>query len=380
MKKHLITHGLASLALLGTAHAGEINWTGFGSVHMTAGQIGGTQVIKEKTSPHLDLKGNSKMGLNLNANVNEGLNFTAQMVANGAEPEGVDEWSNWDLQADWLFLKWQVGDNLQIKAGRQLYNAWIAAEYVDVGALLPWRVAPTQVYSLSPFKSFEGVSFDFFSTLGDLRLKTSLFGGALHNNRGQMVGEAVRMRNVDGDNLVGVVGVLEGKHWQARASASRMNYEGSFSYSGSEELGSVSQSQDYVINEGIAYTLGFRYSNEWILWAEYGHTIGTGTSDFQNPYLGGATKQFGRYAEGYYVTTGRHFGKWLPHLTYAYGNYRMGYAEGEQKSYLSGLNYQAFSNAVVKFAYEVENATGTGITLNQAGATQILSVGVDFLF
>jgi hypothetical protein len=374
------------VALSASAVAQSVQFRGFGSVHQTFGNFGGSQVSKDRFSPHPDLKGFSKMGLNVIGQVDEKTSFASQIIAAGSAAEDNSQWSNWDLQADWLFLRHMLNENWSVRGGRQLFNAWVASEYQDVGALLIWRNAPTQVYSISPFKSFEGLSLDYATSFGAHYFKASLFGGALHNNMSHTIGENSRVRVVDGDKLIGVTAQFEGTHWMVRGQISRMNYAGSYSFGNDEVWATAGDPTDaqinnvgYEINEGITKTLGFTYTNKIIFMAEYGKTTGTGTSDFFNPQID-QTKRAGRFAEAYYATLGYELDQWTPHFTYAYGNYHTGFQEGAHKSWMWGLNKRLSNNAVFKFSYELDNAGGSGVFLSSKGKTQSTSFGVDFLF
>ena len=118
------TLALAVLAALSTSLHAEVNITGFASVN--AGKVlSGDGVPQYDVPPtfladypivsaytdEFSFEPESLFGLQVKADLSEGLSATAQIVARGAE--------NFDATFEWAYLSYEINDRWTVQAGKK---------------------------------------------------------------------------------------------------------------------------------------------------------------------------------------------------------------------------------------------------------------------
>lgn len=368
---------LAGLAC--SASAASIEWNGFGSAYY--GQTMGQHVYGSglrKSTPEFGRL--SKFGLNVGSKVTENFEVAAQLVASGAGFAGIPD-SDWDVTTNWAYATFTPGGNFRIRAGRQLFPNFLAAEYIEVNFLQPFRTMPGSVYLISPNKNFDGILVDYTlaSSIGSFNF--AIWGGGSDHdiNTTDFVGSAQTK------NFYGFATTLTGDGYKARAQVSTSEVV-------SKMTSPVSMEQRA---RPLQYTLGANYDkHNIVVWAEYGNQTAKDSSKGAST-TGANVGRYLEHAEGYYVLAGYRFGKFLPRLMYSNVSYQAGIDAlyGKEQIYTAGVNYQINENVVAKLDYEVgkiPNATDSpndGLSIKRetgytGGDTQSQSVfvGVDFIF
>lgn len=105
----------------------------------------------------------NRLGLQIAADINERMNVTAQLISRG----GPD---NYNVEADWAFVGYQVHDQLAVRAGKVKLPTFLASDYIEVGYAYPWVRPPQEVYSLNPITSLSGVDLLYTPVVGDVTL------------------------------------------------------------------------------------------------------------------------------------------------------------------------------------------------------------------
>jgi hypothetical protein len=121
---------------------------------------------------HLTVDPESRLGLNLSADLGGNVTFASQILAQGRSG------GQYDLQADWLFATYRPVEGLSIRAGKQINPAYLYSEQFDVGFTYLWTRLPYEVYGSYPIDSFNGLAVIYSFFLGELQLRTEVFGGA----------------------------------------------------------------------------------------------------------------------------------------------------------------------------------------------------------
>lgn len=118
------------------------------------------------------------MGLQLSTDLSDGLSVVAQLTAQGA--------NDFDAEIEWLYISYNISNELNAKAGRQRYPFYAYSDYLDVGYAYHWIRPPQDVYSLA-VSSYEGISLRYDSSLGDW--DTSILGyyGASDNDKSSLM-------------------------------------------------------------------------------------------------------------------------------------------------------------------------------------------------
>lgn len=371
----LITTVLTALAIGSTAQA-AVQIDGFGSVYY--GQASGDVLAEGFSHKQPQFAPFSLMGLNLYSKLDNDFSVGAQLIAQGASynvlpatapvvtsagaPTGenavLPNERQFIMSAEWAFLNWSPSSDFSMKMGRLLNPAWIAADYLSVGALLPYRQIPREVYGLAPFSSFDGGQISKSFDAGFGRLSLLAFGGSPVLTAG-----ALNLTNYWGVSLG-----LDGDGWGVKLTQA-----------------SVAIRLD-AINTGSMLnttTLGYKVDKSgFVSWGEVLYTKATDDSD----KLG--TERFINQLDGGYVLVGYRIGKFLPRYTYTKTHTNVVVTpETKSQTHTVGLNYEVAAQAIFKAEYQMIKAednfapsAGTrvkGPTDNDGSA---IYAGFDFTF
>ncbi len=210
--------------------------------------------------------------------------------------------------------------NWNIRLGRLGYDAFLMADYRNVGYAYPWVRPPTEFYGWIPIFSVDGAdaAYHFSGSDGIWSLKAQ--GGKsqvwMPINGG--IGGGYHFKT---DNLATLSASWQSASWRVKGAYSRFTsasdipllapLQAGLAQVASANLPATSaQAADllqHVSLEGarISYTtLGATYDdNTWLIQAEMGHT--TATADIVPQGNMG------------YASLGRHFGAWMPFFTFS---------------------------------------------------------------
>lgn len=113
----------------------------------------------------------SRLGLQLDADINQSLHATAQWVARNNTGDFFEQ------NLDWLFLRWRLEDDLDIRVGRLGFDVFMLSEYRNVGYAYPWIRPPHEFYAgLAPYH-FDGADIAKKFPVGEGYLTMKVFGG-----------------------------------------------------------------------------------------------------------------------------------------------------------------------------------------------------------
>lgn len=159
-----ISISLLSLSL--SAHA-EVQWSGFATI--AAGMMTNSDDdYAGYEGTEIDWLQDSKVGLQATTDLQEGLTFTIQILATGAD--------DFDTEIKWLYANYQVNDELAVKVGKVRAPIYKYSDYLDVGYTYHWIRPPVETYNLY-VDTAEGIQFSYNNQLGDVDSSlTFLFG------------------------------------------------------------------------------------------------------------------------------------------------------------------------------------------------------------
>jgi hypothetical protein len=344
-------------------NAAEFSWNGFASLHGTKalqGDIYDSGLAPSNGQPSF-IDG-SLLGLNIRADMDEEWAMIVQLLASG----------DWKVQADWFYLIYNPVEGLNLKLGRQIFPMWLVSEFIDVGFTYPWRQPSNLVYTIAPFKSFNGVSVDYrYALSSEISLTSSLFGG--NEKITFATTSPVVSTIVDANNLIGATLTLDGDGWRVRGAVARLHAKIS------TYTGTVIAGQPLVLTDTTdvsMYTLGARYDkNNVVAYAEYGTSRGSNstTAFTGQPFLD--------YISGTHATLGYRIKEFLPFYSIAYGDWKLGFpgSTGTAVQQTIGLNYQASESVVVKALYDSQRSPD-GLQLSRPGIAETISLGADVVF
>lgn len=148
MKKLNYAIILATMGTAVTAHA-EINFRGFGSI------VGGQAVNVDSGQEVLgysdkwDFRQDSLMALQMDADLEDKLSATMQLMGRGRD--------GYAVEVEWAYLTYEFTDELQLSAGRIRAPFYRYSDFLDVRYAYNWITAPQRVYSFE-FPGYNGIS------------------------------------------------------------------------------------------------------------------------------------------------------------------------------------------------------------------------------
>ncbi len=291
----------------------------------------------------------SKLGGQVRYGLTDQLSATAQAVLKPEQDE-------WKLNLEWAYLAYEFNEQMSVRAGRLRPNAFTFSETLDVGYSYPWLRLPDEVYMQMPINNFEGADalYSLPLSLGILNLQFS-YGQA--KDREIFIHPLDQRLDIDYKELLTAsVGLAT-------------NELGTLRYSYTET--------DLVIEDGQPFkgkftSIGHQYDNgTWVSNAEA----------IERRSVAGTN-------EAFYIMLGRHFGDFLPHVTYAQLEQQ---DAGGQNSWTYGLNYSLSPSVTLKSEYKRVEFTDayrgfTGAFVRDYSSAQptfdgdMFSVGADFVF
>jgi hypothetical protein len=118
-----------------------------------------------------DIDPDSRLGLQLDAEINESWHAGAQWVARNITGNFAEQ------NLDWAYLRWSPADNLNLRLGRLGYDVFLLGDHRNVGYAYLWIRPPHEFYAGLPTFHFDGadISQKFLAGEGYMTLKA--FGG-----------------------------------------------------------------------------------------------------------------------------------------------------------------------------------------------------------
>jgi len=291
----------------------------------------------------------TRMGLNINARINERLRFASQLFASKD--------AEFAVNVDWAFGVLTLTDQLDLRTGKIKFPVGLVNEYVDVGYVTPWIQAPAVIYSelgapngpQMTRESFTGISLLGQQAIaGDWLLEADLFGGEI---------------DLDGISVRELSGITLRADWDDTVQFQLSSYEGTMRGTGTVMGGAM----EGVKHEGVLYGAKADW-NDVIFYAERGDiTMGDITA---------------MKATSWYTTVGYRIGKLLPHLTYQ--NYEQGEVDDEQTITTLGLRWDFMPGVALKVELgQIKTDKGNGLFpqgSSPADTVNTTGFGLDMVF
>lgn len=171
-----ITVGAAIALALGSASAraadfGDIfSFNGFGTLGMVHSSEDQADYIGTVFQPDgagftedWDLRPGTLLGGQINMQFNEKFSAVIQAVSQHQHDK------KWTPYIEWANLKYQVTDNLSIRAGRVVLPAFLISESRFVGFANPWVRPPQELYFLSSITNSDGGDLTYNFNTGSLK-------------------------------------------------------------------------------------------------------------------------------------------------------------------------------------------------------------------
>ncbi|WP_053979502.1 hypothetical protein [Marinagarivorans algicola] len=227
MKKLSCAIMLVSIGLSPLSNA-EINFRGFGSI------VGGQAMSVEPDETVLgygdtwDFKQDSLMAFQMNADLEDGLTATLQLVSRGK--------NDYEPQVRWAYLSYQATDSIQVSAGRTQAPFYRYSDFLDVRYTYNWITGPDRVYNFD-YPSFDGVSILYSNSIGAVDSTFQFVGGVLDSESDSEDTAGVIFEDFYGASWVGTWEFITGRLSYLKAGVTLESQNIASLVSGYESLG-----------------------------------------------------------------------------------------------------------------------------------------------
>ncbi len=212
MKKQL---SLALTLLAACSASAEVNISGFASIN--GGKVlSGSGVPQYEVPPtfladypivsayteEFSFEPETLFGLQVSADLSEGLSATAQIVARGA--------NDFDATFEWAYLSYEINDNWTFQAGKKRLPLFYYSDFYDVGYAYVWIRPPADNYTWQIF-NYNGVNLAYTGSLSDdWSMRANIYAGREDDKDNKLLSEFFFLeptREIWKDILGGVVSV-----------------------------------------------------------------------------------------------------------------------------------------------------------------------------
>ncbi len=315
-------------------------------------------------SDEVGFEKDSRVGIQVSANVNPKMNVTAQLLGRARDQD-------YDAFFDWGFVSYAFNDQWEARAGKIKFPTYLISDYIEVGYAYPWIRPPEEVYTSNPLTAITGIDVLFRTSLGNADLLVQPYVGT---SRGQET--TIPQHAVETDNQA-FGGMLLGLNYGAVEEVD-FEAENLIGINASVAWESFSIRAGYLTTDVQASDIGVTDSEEATFWSvgatmDWNNVVGY-TEYFEREIDGAANLGFPDQ-KGYYVTLGYRINKFLPHLTFAKledndnpavtdfgecGGFPCG-SPLEQESITAGLRYELGVGAALKFEAQYVDPDGRGL-------------------
>ncbi|MAL98120.1 MAG: hypothetical protein CL583_06680 [Alteromonadaceae bacterium] len=251
-----LSTAIAAVMAASVAQA-ELNLNGFMSVG--AGMTTGSDETLYGYDDKISFQPDSLVGIQAMADLDNNFSATAQLTARGSD--------NNEVNAEWAYLSYQATPELRINAGRQRMPLYMYSDYLDVGYAYHW-VSPPGTFYNSPISSFNGLSINYSTYVGDFETGLQVVGGSASEEG--LRGSSFEY-DINFENYVGAVATIGYGPVVFRATyqQTKMDLTGGSAFEGFAALaGMVAASNpelaDELVTEGVDLTFaGLGVSVDW---------------------------------------------------------------------------------------------------------------------
>ncbi len=156
----------------------------------------------------------TRIGLNINANINERVTLQTQFLV-------LEEEDEYKMHLDWGFISLAINDEHTIRAGKIKLPVGLVNEFQSVGFAFPWIEAP-QLFYTADFnganitrESYRGLSYLWQTYVGDWAFSTDIFWGNIA---------------LEGMSLNGMLGATLKAEWDDSVYVQASTYSGDMLY------------------------------------------------------------------------------------------------------------------------------------------------------
>ncbi|QFI39937.1 hypothetical protein FR932_20015 [Moritella marina ATCC 15381] len=228
-----------------------------------------------------DFSEGSKLGLQGSFALTEQTKIVAQLVARGSD--------DWSTEMEWAFLSHDFDNGFVTRIGRLRVPLYMYSDYLEVGYAQPWATPPTELYSIVPLSSFDGVDAIYDFDMGDVAVTLQASYGHADRDTGELLGE------VDYKDILGASASFSYEDWVFRSTYYQTTLD---TTKDGQIVEFFNDAQSYFAGVGLSYDNG-----SLLAISEFA------VSDVEGQYSD---------TESGYITLGYRISDFTPYVTYAF--------------------------------------------------------------
>jgi hypothetical protein len=242
----------------------------------------------------LNLAPDSKLGLQGRVDFTDKLSLTSQGVSRGSQ--------NGRPNLEWLYASYKLTSDTTVQVGRKRLPLFYFSETQDVGITNPWIHLPQQIYGWDAV-NYNGINISHTHNVGSWATRLNVYGGSetVINNQYQRIYDKndrtdTRWSDIFGAEFFFSRSWFEGRFMALTQQPQNRTVSGYCAMTDSCTMDWGQKSRRNMFGFSTVMT-----PNDWVLMTETLYT----------PLIGYD------HAFSALASVGRHFGKWLPMVTYS---------------------------------------------------------------
>ncbi|MEI6146770.1 MAG: hypothetical protein WCP66_10160, partial [Methylococcales bacterium] len=308
----------------------------------------------------LNIAPDSKLGLQGRIDFTDKLSLTSQGVSRGSQ--------NGRPNLEWLYASYKLTSDTTVQIGRKRLPLFYFSETQDVGLTYPWVHLPPQIYGWA-VTNYNGINISHTHTLGSWSTTLNAYIGtetAINNPINKIYAKNDRIddrwSNIMGTELFFSKGWFEGRLMSMTALAQSRTVSGSCvdTDSCTMDWGQKYRTNMYGFSTVIT-------PHDWVLMTEL---LYTPTINYDNSFAASAS-------------VGRHFGKWLPTVTYSVFEQTIKDTTGDNERHSNtsvALRYDLTPSSDVKMQFDHWISYGGTYFPSIYGNSNMLTLAYDLVF
>lgn len=294
----------------------------------------------------ISFKPESLFGLQVKADLGEGLSATAQIVSRGA--------NDFETKFEWAYISYELNDSWTLQAGKKRLPLFYYSDFYDVGYAYIWMRAPADNYTWQIF-NYNGVNALYSGDVGDWSVSGNIYYGREDDKENKLLSDYFfkePIREIWKDILGGVI---QGSNDWLELRATVMTYTNQRFKSGEAVEWENKTERDGVFY-GFAANADF---GELFILSELNRLDLQGNLDTMM------------------LTLGYRFDSVTPFISYS--AFEEDSDGGEDHNTTSiGLRWDFHSNAAFKVQYD--DVKDNSESLAVAGDSKAITIGIDMVF
>lgn len=199
----------------------------------------------------IDFKQHSLLGLQVDWSIYPSFDFVYQGVLRDLPEPSFDRYTTL------AFLRYDLNSNWSFRAGRTAADLFLVTEYRDVDFSYIWATAPSEIYSIIPYRSLDGFDVTYTKRAFGGVFKTKLFTGSSETE----IASSTVVEEVKVDDAIGLSLSYDRFNWIVYVKHSQVKIA-SETQSNQFLMNSVSQVPDFLWPNSPAYAQSLSVENE----------------------------------------------------------------------------------------------------------------------